>query len=272
MPDDAIGQGAQTPAIEAEGISFSFAPGRPIFSDVSFSLRPGEILTLLGPNGSGKSTLLDCLCGLNSIDKGRISINGAISSSFSRAELARCVGYVPQTHLPAFDFPVRDYVVMGRAPYLGIFKVPGKRDYDMADTALASLDISHLRDKLYSKISGGERQQAQIARMLVQAPGVVLLDEPTNHLDYGNQIKILKLVAGLSSRGIAVILTTHIPDHPILLDGAVGILDGKGGMKIGKVREIISERVLKDMYRADLRLVYIEELRRMACIIGELKD
>ena len=262
----------KTPAIEAEGVTFSFTPGRPVFSDVSFAIRPGEILTLLGPNGSGKSTLLDCLCGLNSIDRGRISINGSSASSFSRADMARRVGYVPQTHPPAFDFPVRDYVVMGRAPYLGIFKVPGKPDYDLADAALASLDIAHLRDKLYSKISGGERQQAQIARMLVQAPGVVLLDEPTNHLDYGNQIKILKLVAGLSSRGIAVILTTHIPDNPILLDGAVGILDGKGGMKIGKVRDIISERVLKDMYRADLRLVYIEELRRMACIIGGLKD
>jgi iron complex transport system ATP-binding protein len=272
IPGEAVQGAAKTPAIKAEGLSFSYAAGCPLFKDIDFSLFAGDILTLLGPNGSGKSTLLDCLCGLRSIERGRISINGEDSSSLSQGELARRIGYVPQTDLPAFDFPVRDYVVMGRAPYLGVFKTPGRPEYALADMALASLDITHLADKLYSRISGGERQQARIARVLVQSPGVILLDEPTNHLDYGNQIKILKLVDDLSSRGMAVILTTHMPDHPILLDGMAGILDGKGGIKIGRADEILSERALKDMYRVDLRLVYIEELRRIVCVTGRLKD
>jgi iron complex transport system ATP-binding protein len=272
MPGEALGHDKGTPMFEAEEVSFSYTSGCPILKDISFSLFAGDILTLLGPNGSGKSTLLDCLCGLMPIERGKISINGENSSSFSRAELARNVGYVPQLHMPIFDFPVRDYVVMGRAPYLGLLKTPGKREYKITDTVLASLNISHLADKLYSKISGGERQQVQIARVLVQEPRIILLDEPTNHLDYGNQIKILRLVAGLSEKGITIILTTHMPDHPILLDGLVGILDGKGGMTMGRVGDIVSERALREMYRVDLRLVYIEELRRSACVIGKLKD
>jgi iron complex transport system ATP-binding protein len=259
------------PALEADGVSFSYTNGHPLLEGVSFSLFAGDILTLLGPNGSGKSTLLDCLCGILSVRAGRVSVNGADGSSLSAAELARRVGYVPQTDMPAFDFPVRDYVVMGRAPHLGLFETPGRREYEIADETLGSLGISHLADKLYSRISGGERQQVRIARVLAQAPGVILMDEPTNHLDYGNQIKILKLVAGLSERGITVVLTTHMPEHPILLDGMVGILDGRGGFSMGSVAEAISERALRDIYRVDLRLVYIEELGRLACVTGKLK-
>jgi iron complex transport system ATP-binding protein len=260
------------PAIEANGVSFSYTRDAPLLNGISFSLSPGDILTLLGPNGSGKSTLLDCLCGILPIGAGRVSVNGADCSSFSAAELARQVGYVPQTHMPAFNFPVRDYVVMGRAPHLGLFQTPGRREYEIADATLESLGIAYLADKLYSRISGGERQQVRIARVLTQTPGVILLDEPTNHLDYGNQIKILRLVADLSERGITVVLTTHMPEHPILLDGMVGILDGRGGFSTGSVAEIVSERALRDIYRVDLRLVYIEELGRLACVTGKLKD
>lgn len=263
--------GKKIPALEAKGVSFSYTDASPVFRDISFSLFPGDILTLLGPNGSGKSTLLDCLCGLLTIDEGIISIDGEDYSSLSRTEIARRVGYVPQTHAPDFDFPVRDYVVMGRAPYLNLLKVPGRREYEITDTALETLGITRLGDKLYSKISGGERQQVQIARVLVQEPEIIMLDEPTSHLDYGNQIKILKLVTALSDRGITVIMTTHMPDHPILLEGMVGILDGKGGMKMGKAGEVVNERDLMNMYRVDLRLVYIKELDRVACVAGKLK-
>jgi iron complex transport system ATP-binding protein len=259
------------PVIAADGLSFSYAGDAPLLEGISFSLSPGDVLTLIGPNGSGKSTLLDCLCGILPIRAGSVSINGEDCSSFSAAELARRVGYVPQTHTQAFDFPVRDYVVMGRAPHLGLFQTPGRREYEIADATLESLGIAHLAGKLYSRISGGERQQVRIARVLAQTPDVILLDEPTNHLDYGNQIKILKLVADLSERGITVVLTTHMPEHPILLGGAVGILDGRGGFSMGGTAEILSESALRDIYRVDLRLVYIEELGRPACVTGRLR-
>ncbi|MDR1965291.1 MAG: ABC transporter ATP-binding protein [Synergistaceae bacterium] len=254
----------------AENISFFYVRGHRLLDGISFSLAEGDILTILGPNGSGKSTLLDCVCGISPLKGGRVSVCGESVSSLSPVELARRVGYVPQLHAPAFDFPVRDYVVMGRAPYLGLLEAPGRREYEMTDAALESMGIAHLARKLCSEISGGERQQVQIARALVQEPKVILLDEPTSHLDYGNQIKVLKLVADLSDRGVTVILTTHVPDHPILLDGKVGVLDGKGGMRTGSVSEIIDERSLRDMYSVDLRLIYIEEMQRTACVIGKL--
>jgi iron complex transport system ATP-binding protein len=241
-----------------------------LFDGVSFSLAPGDILTILGPNGAGKSTLLDCLGGLLPLDGGKIFIAGNDAAGLSPAELARRIGYVPQLHARVFDFSVRDYVVLGRAPHLGLLKTPGRREYEMADHILESLDIVRLAGKQCSRISGGERQQVQIARVIIQEPRIILLDEPTNHLDYGNQIKILKLVSDLSKMGITIIMTTHMPDHPILLDGRVGILDGEGGMRTGSVGEIISESALRGMYNVDLRLVYIEELNRVACVAGRL--
>jgi iron complex transport system ATP-binding protein len=142
----------------------------------------------------------------------------------------------------------------------------------MTDAVLESMGITHLAHKLCSKISGGERQQVQIARALVQEPKVIMLDEPTSHLDYGNQIKVLELVVSLSNRGVTVILTTHMPDHPILLDGKVGVLDGKGGMRTGLVGEIVDEQSLRNMYSVDLRLVYVEEMQRTACVTGKLRN
>lgn len=261
----------QTTLLEIQDLSFSYDHKRSIFSQVSFSLKKGEIFTILGSNGAGKSTLLNCVSNLLTPAGGRVLLEGQPIGSIPLRTVAQKVGYVPQMGLSSFSYTVRDYVVMGRAPYLGILNVPGVEEYDRVDAVLEKMSITNLADKIFTQISGGERQQVQIARALVQEPEIILLDEPTNHLDYGNQIKVLKIIHDLAQDGIAVVMTTHMPDHAILLDGTVGILDREGHMTVGPADEIVSEEALQTLYQTDLHLLYIEQLGRVACLAGNLQ-
>ena len=260
----------QTALLRAENLSFAYDKEN-IFSQVSFSLQKGEIFTILGSNGAGKSTLLNCVSNLLTPAAGQVFLDGQPIASIPLRTVAQKIGYVPQMGLPSFSYTVRDYVVMGRAPYLGILHVPGPEEYEKVDAVLEKMSISYLADKIFTQISGGERQQVQIARALVQEPEIILLDEPTNHLDYGNQIKVLQIIRDLARDGISVVLTTHMPDHAILLDGTVGILDREGHMTVGPAQQIISEESLQRLYQTDLHLLYLEPLGRVACLAGNLR-
>lgn len=198
--------------------------GKKVFQDVSFSLEKGEILTILGPNGAGKSTLLNCLANLYRPDSGRILLNGKPLDSYKVRDVAKIMGYVPQNHVPAYAYSVRDFVVMGRAPYLGTFQQPSEEDYALTDQVLEEMGMSELAFRPYTNISGGERQQAVIARAIVQQSELILFDEPTNHLDYGYQLNMIQMIRRLADKGYSIILTTHMPDHAIILNGKVGVL------------------------------------------------
>ncbi|MDR3164033.1 MAG: ABC transporter ATP-binding protein [Synergistaceae bacterium] len=252
--------------LEARGVSFTYENGRRVFKDVSFSLDAGEIMSVIGPNGAGKSTLLNCLAGLLPLETGEILLNGRGQRSFSANELAQMIGYVPQNHIPVYSYSVREFVVMGRAPHIRTFASPSRRDYEIAGSAIESMQISDLEDRPYTEISGGERQKAIIARVLAQQPRIIMMDEPTSFLDYGNQTLTIRLVRRLASEGYAVVMTTHNPDHAIMLGGIVALMDNDGGFSAGSVDEIMREEILKRVYKTNLNLAYVESAGRKTCI------
>lgn len=252
--------------LQVTNLGFHYKDQQDIFHGVSFGIHQGEIITILGPNGAGKSTLLNCLANLAKPTSGQIMVCGQPLERMSLSEVAKHIGYVSQTHYPAYAYTTRDFVVMGRTAHIGFFSKPKKEDYAAADDALHQLGIAHLADKPYTEISGGERQQVTIARVLVQKPQLVLLDEPTSHLDYGNQLRTMKMIKQLAEQNFAIIMTTHMPDHAILLGGKVGILDRDGTMTFGHYKDIMTEKTLSRIYNANLKMVYIEEIKRSTCI------
>lgn len=256
--------------LEVNHISYGYKSSSPIIKDISFSIEKGEIFTILGPNGAGKSTLLNCIAGLFQTNNGQILLEGQDIAKMSPKIKAQKVAYVPQNSISAYGYSVRDYIAMGRAPHLGIFIMPDESDYKIVDDAIDMLEINHFSNKSYSNISGGQRQLANIARAIVQQPKLIIFDEPTSALDYGNQLKIMRIVNRLSKNGYSVIMTTHNPDHPILLGGHVGILNTDGSMKIGLVKEIMKEDILSEVYKTKLRLIYINEIERMVCVSENL--
>lgn len=256
--------------LEAQGLSFSYRKGAPVFSDVSFSVEPGQILSLLGPNGAGKSTLLNCLAGIAVPSEGRVLLQGAVVSDMTPRAVARLVAYVPQHVSTTYAYSVREYLAMGAAPHLGLFRIPDAEVYRSVDAVVERLNLGGLADRTISHLSGGERQRVAIGRAIVQRPAVILFDEPTSALDYGNQIRVLRAMRDLAEESYAIVMTTHNPDHPLLLGGDVALLDRDGSLDAGPAEEVLTEDRLSDLYGADLRMVRVAEVDRMACLSGKL--
>lgn len=229
--------------------------GKRILQNISLSIESGKILCLLGPNGVGKTTLFKSMLGFLKIGAGHILIDGEDTGSWPIKKLARVVGYVPQVHTPPFPFTVLDVVTMGRVAHMGLFGTPGNEDVAVAGQMLERLGIAELKDKIYTEISGGERQMVLIARALAQNPKILIMDEPTSNLDFGNQIRVLSQINALAAGGMAVIMTSHFPDHAFLCSSEVGLLQRDSKLLLGTAADIVTEENLKEAYGVDVRII-----------------
>lgn len=248
--------------LNVENISFFYESEKIIFNNANFSLDSGQILSIIGPNGAGKSTFLNCIVNLLQPKSGKITIEEKNISQMNAVDISKYIGYVPQIHIPTYGFLVKEYIAMGRAPKIGLFSKPSKEDYFFVEKAMEKMEISHLANKPYTEISGGERQKATIAKVLVQEPKLIILDEPTAYLDYGHQYKAIKLIKTLAEEGYAIIMTTHQPEHAILLENYTAIIDGQGEFAFGKTSTIISESLLSDLYKINIKMPFIDSLQK----------
>ena len=240
--------------LSVESLAFGF-PGRTVGRDVTFTLEAGEVMCVLGPNGGGKTTLFRTLLGLLEKHSGSIQLEGTPIENLGRADIARRIGYVPQGHSGYFAFTVREFVLMGRTAHLGIFSSPAKKDHGVADRALESLGIAHLADQPITEISGGERQLALVSRALAQEPKLLVLDEPTASLDFGNQVRVLQRIAALASSGIAILFSSHDPDHAFLCARRALLLAEGRVLEIGAPRDVIRADTLERMYRVSVQVM-----------------
>lgn len=237
------------------------------FNNISFSLAGGEILSILGPNGCGKTTLLKCLNNLQRTSHGSITIDGKEISGMTRAQLARVIGYLPQSHRPVFPLSVLDVVLTGRAPHLNSISSPGRKDVALAEEAIDLLGLTHVKNRPYSNLSEGERQLVFLARVLVQRPSVLFLDEPVSHLDFGNQVRFLRMVSSLANEGMSVIITSHFPDHSFLLSGSVALMNSGEFIEVGSPEEVITEKNMLRVYRTRVKIVEVSAgVVRKVCV------
>ena len=228
---------------------------RIVGSGIGFRLEPGETLCLLGPNGSGKTTLFKTLLGLLPARAGRITLDGADLARMPRGLIARSLAYVPQAHAAYSPYRVRDVVLRGRASRLGPCASPGAADRAAAEAALDALGIGHLAQRIYTEISGGERQLALIARALAGEPRLLVMDEPTASLDFGNQTRVLTQIRRLAARGIGVVLSTHDPGHAFLCADRVALLHGGRLVALGPPAETVTPESLRRIYGVAVAVV-----------------
>lgn len=179
-----------------------------VLRGVDFEVGPGEIVCLVGPNGAGKSTALKCLNRILKPARGRILLEGAPVSGFSRRRLAQAIAYVPQQAGPAMSLPVMEMVRLGRAPHRG--PGTGARDQAVVLDALQALQLEALAMRQYGELSGGERHRVLIARALAQEGRILLLDEPTSDLDLRHQLETMTALRRLCvERGVGVLIAIH---------------------------------------------------------------
>ena len=175
----------------------------------SVTVRSGEWLGIIGPNGAGKSSLLQAIVGIVA-SSGELLVDGAPLALRSRARRAALVAYVPQEPVMPADMSGFEYVLLGRAPYVGYFGTESRHDRAMVADVLERLGLTEFADRRLGRLSGGERQRLVIARALATEAPILLLDEPTSALDIGHQQQALELVARLrAEHGLTVVAAMH---------------------------------------------------------------
>ena len=233
---------------EVRDLACGYTPSAPVLRHVNLLLEPGEICCVLGPNGVGKTTLFRTVLNLLPSLAGTVAIDGEDTRRWKPRQLSRVVAYVAQAHIPTQPFRVREVAMMGRLGLLSAAAQPGRRDHELVEQALEDVGIRHLRDKIYTEISGGERQLLMIARALAQQPKLLIMDEPTANLDYGNMARVMQCIRHLAASGISVLFTSHMPDQAFYCRAKTLLLCRGGAPRFGPAEEVLSERSLQEAY------------------------
>ena len=229
--------------------------GRAVLRGVDLRVAAGGFVGIIGPNGAGKSTLLRVLAGVLAPSSGEMLLMGRPLAHYRRREVARLLAVVPAPTTPFFSFTVREFVTMGRTPYLGRMQSDRPEDRAIVDAALVAADSSTLAERPITEISAGEWQRVNIARALAQEPHILLLDEPTAFLDLGHQREIFELLARLNrEQGLTVVCVSHdlnlaaeyCPRLAVLAEGRI--------YAEGSPAAVVTEETIAEVYRAPVQV------------------
>ncbi len=234
-------------SIRVESLRFSRGTRR-ILEQIDFEAADGTVTALLGANGAGKTTLLRCILGLNAADAGEILLDNEPLRSLTGKRLAEHVAFLPQKNSRDLSLSVEDMVLMGTAHALTPFSSPRSAELAAAQAAMEQLDIAHLAQREFAKISGGEQRLVLVARALAQGARTLIFDEPTAGLDYGNQASVLSQARRLAGRGYCVLLSTHDPQHALWYADRVLALKNGRVLGFGIPGEIITPESLYALY------------------------
>ncbi|MBB4689254.1 anchored repeat-type ABC transporter ATP-binding subunit [Amycolatopsis jiangsuensis] len=191
--------------LELSGVAVELG-GRQVLHDVDLKLDESELVGLIGPNGAGKTTLLRTILALQPVRSGTLRVGGR-----PPAQARGRVGYVPQRHEFAWDFPisVEAAVLTGRAHLRRWGRRADSEDRETVRDALRRVGMADLASRPVGELSGGQRQRVLVARALAMRPRLLLLDEPFTGIDVPTQEALTDLLSQLRTEGTALLMTTH---------------------------------------------------------------
>jgi iron complex transport system ATP-binding protein len=229
--------------------------GAPLLHGIDLTVDRGQILGLAGPNGAGKTSLLRLMAGDIPLSAGRVLIGDRPLAEWPRRALARHLAYLPQLSLLNFPYTVEEVVALGRIPH----DSGAGRDHEIMTEVMAAADITPLRQRLYTRLSGGEKQRVQLARILAQiwdadtrTGGLLLLDEPTAALDLAHQQLVLAAVRNLAARGCAVVLVIHDLNLMAAIADRIAVLQGGRLVAAGTPSAVFTEALFREVFAIDV--------------------
>ena len=262
--------------LQADDLTFSYGD-TPVVHGVSLEIPAGSLVGLIGPNGSGKTTLLRLLAGTRRPSSGRVLLDGVPMASLTRGAVARRMAVVPQESHLAFDYTVLEVALMGRYPHLGAFAVEGPHDVAVAREALAATGAADLEARLFSTLSGGEKQRVIIAAALTQissptpsgpAP-VLLLDEPTAALDLKDQLAVASLLESIHrARQLTIVVSTHDLSLAARLCTTLVMLQQGRVLAAGPAPEVLTPGRVRALYDVDVDIVRHDSGRLIVVPVG----
>jgi len=233
--------------------------GQQVLRSLQFGMCEGELLGVLGPNGAGKSTVIKALAGDLRVAGDRVEFSGRPLASWSGRELARQRGVMPQRVDVNFPLTVEEVILLGRPPE------PAARSRGIVRELMDLLDIAHLRERLVPRLSGGEQQRVQLARVLAQVwdtagPVLLLLDECTSALDPAHQQQVFSLLKRLTlERGYGVMAVVHDLNLASRFADRLLLMHQGHCHNTGTPSEVLTEKALQEVYGLSARILMLEE-------------
>ncbi|MGP8320752.1 MAG: ABC transporter ATP-binding protein [Methanosarcinaceae archaeon] len=237
--------------LKVNNIEFAYN-STPILENISMDLDRSEILGIVGPNGTGKSTLIKCIDRILKPRKGTIFLDEHDTTKMKRMEIAKRIGYVPQSSTRVFPASVIDTVLMGRRPHLGWKS--SEEDMDKVLEILELLGIVEFAMRDFNEISGGQQQKVLIARALAQEADILLLDEPTSNLDIRHQLEVMEIMTNVvKNNGISAIMAIHdlnlasrYTDRILIMNKGIIFAEGRpeSVLTVENIREVYGVEVL----------------------------
>jgi iron complex transport system ATP-binding protein len=223
--------------------------------EVSAAVATGEWVGLIGPNGAGKTSLLRAVAGLLRCT-GTITVGGQRTAALSRRRIATLMAYVPQQPQLPGEMTAADYILLGRTPHIGYFRMETAADRKICAGLLDRMALAPLAGRLLGTMSGGELQRLVLARALAQQAPVLLLDEPTSALDLGRRVDALELIDELRRERSLTVLSAV---HDLTLAGQFAdrliLLAGGQVAASGKPPQVLRESVLRTHFGAGIQVL-----------------
>lgn len=220
-----------------------------ILNDISLKLERGEIVGLIGPNGAGKSTLLKAILGLVETNTGHVTLDDKPLADWSHKDRAKLLAYAPQNAPVHWPLTVERMVDLGRTPHLGPWQNPTDEDHRAIKAAMDATDTAHLKDRITTSLSGGERAGVMLARAIAVGAPYLLADEPVASLDPYHQIEVMEILDQLAEQGAGIIVVLHDLSLAMRFCKRVYLLDHGRLAASGAPQEVLDDKRLKQVYR-----------------------
>jgi len=238
--------------LKVKDVEFSYARV-PVLKDICLELAESEMLGVVGPNGAGKSTLLRCIDRILKPQRGSILLDGRDIKEMHLMELAKKIGYIPQSSSQIFPATVFDTVLMGRRPHVGWRS--SEKDTEKVLEILQMLNIEEFAMRDINELSGGQQQKVFIARALTQEPDVLLLDEPTSNLDIRHQLEVMDIIKNIvSENGISAIMAIHDLNLASRYADRVIMMNGGKIFAAGNPASVLTSENIKQVYGVEVKV------------------
>ncbi len=238
-----------SPLVSIEGVSVVRGRAR-VLTDVSVSVREGEIVGLLGPNGAGKSTLLRAALGLVPLASGRVRLGDLDPAAADRRTVARAAALLPEHAGLGSGLTAREVVRTGRYAHVEPLAAESPADHDAVAQAIDALGLGALADRPLDTLSAGERKRVLLARCFAQDAPLFLLDEPTSTLDLGHARTLFASLRARVERRGGALVAMH--DLALAAAGCDRIVALRGGEALasGRPDEVLHEDVVEKLFGA----------------------
>lgn len=241
--------------VKVDKISFGYTAGKKTLKDIRIEAGKGEFIGLMGPNGSGKTTLMRCINRLLSIQDGLVLLCNQDVRSLSMMDIAKLCTTIPASVPDDFSLLVRDFVTLGRTPYITNWWWEGDEDEQIVNEALEAFNITDFGHRRLNELSSGEKARVLLAKGVVQRPKIMLVDEPSAHLDLKYQLQVMESLRALSRKGITVITASHDINLLTKYCDKIIILSKGEIVDYGAPNDVVNEKVIKNVYGVEVSLI-----------------